>query len=70
MDLAGGGGWIRTTEGVEPADLQSAPFSHSGTPPDVSSLCGSDRPLIGRGRRGDGGGRAVELAVGLEPATS
>ena len=29
----GGGGWIRTNVGVKPTDLQSAPFSRSGTPP-------------------------------------
>ncbi len=29
----GGGWWIRTTEGMMPADLQSAPFGHSGNPP-------------------------------------
>ena len=29
----GGGGWIRTNVGARPADLQSAPFSRSGTPP-------------------------------------
>lgn len=29
----GGEGWIRTIEGVEPADLQSAPFDRSGTSP-------------------------------------
>ena len=34
----GGGGWIRTTVGLSPADLQSAPFDRSGTPPD-SLLC-------------------------------
>jgi hypothetical protein len=28
-----GQGWIRTSEGVEPADLQSAPFGHFGTYP-------------------------------------
>jgi hypothetical protein len=28
----GGGGWIRTTE-ARASDLQSDPFSHSGTPP-------------------------------------
>ena len=28
-----GGGWIRTNVGARPADLQSAPFSRSGTPP-------------------------------------
>jgi hypothetical protein len=26
--------WIRTTEGVKPADLQSAPFGHFGTYPE------------------------------------
>ena len=30
-----GGGWIRTNEGVEPADLQSAPFGRLGIPPDI-----------------------------------
>ena len=30
---AGGGGWIRTNVGARPTDLQSAPFSRSGTPP-------------------------------------
>src|SRR5256886_12794211 len=29
-----GQGWIRTTEGVKPADLQSAPFGRFGTYPD------------------------------------
>jgi hypothetical protein len=33
---AGGGGWIRTTVGLSPADLQSAAFVHSATPPDRS----------------------------------
>ena len=28
--------WIRTTEGVKPADLQSAPFGRFGTYPDFS----------------------------------
>jgi hypothetical protein len=27
--------WIRTTEGVKPADLQSAPFGRFGTYPDT-----------------------------------
>src|SRR5205085_11929074 len=31
--LTGGGGWIRTNVGARPTDLQSAPFSRSGTPP-------------------------------------
>jgi hypothetical protein len=30
-----GQGWIRTSEGVKPADLQSAPFGHSGTYPSL-----------------------------------
>ena len=34
----GGGGWIRTIE-AEATDLQSAPFDHSGTPPDSSDCC-------------------------------
>src|SRR6266446_6484903 len=31
--VPGGGGWIRTNVGARPTDLQSAPFSRSGTPP-------------------------------------
>src|SRR5205085_9756903 len=31
--LENGQGWIRTSEGVKPADLQSAPFGHFGTYP-------------------------------------
>src|SRR5258706_4475601 len=31
--VLGGGGWIRTNVGARPTDLQSAPFSRSGTPP-------------------------------------
>src|SRR5438309_11812610 len=30
---ASGQGWVRTSEGVKPADLQSAPFGHFGTYP-------------------------------------
>src|SRR5712692_1617961 len=33
-----GQGWIRTSEGVKPADLQSAPFGHFGTYPSVRAL--------------------------------
>ena len=32
-----GQGWIRTSEGVKPADLQSAPFGHFGTYPPGAS---------------------------------
>src|SRR5205085_1595323 len=32
-----GQGWIRTSEGVKPADLQSAPFGHFGTYPFASN---------------------------------
>ena len=38
---AGGGGWIRTNVGARPTDLQSAPFSRSGTPPnEARHYCG------------------------------
>ena len=33
VDSEIGQGWIRTSEGVKPADLQSAPFGHFGTYP-------------------------------------
>src|SRR5438093_13767637 len=33
-----GQGWIRTSEGVKPADLQSAPFGHFGTYPLVRAI--------------------------------
>ena len=33
--FSGGGGWIRTTE-ANATDLQSAPFGHSGTPPNMN----------------------------------
>ena len=33
--INGGKGWVRTTVGVPPADLQSAPFDHSGTLPPI-----------------------------------
>jgi hypothetical protein len=36
-----GQGWIRTSEGVKPADLQSAPFGHFGTYPFASVDIGS-----------------------------
>ena len=33
-----GQGWIRTSEGVKPADLQSAPFGHFGTYPSNAAI--------------------------------
>ena len=33
-----GRSWIRTSEGVEPADLQSAPFGHFGIHPERERL--------------------------------
>ena len=33
-----GRGWIRTSEGVKPADLQSAPFGHFDLPFAVSGI--------------------------------
>lgn len=34
----GGPGWARTSEGVKPADLQSAPFDHFGTDPRLKKV--------------------------------
>ncbi len=39
----GGRGRIRTSEGVPPADLQSAPFGHSGTLPPLFGASGGTR---------------------------
>ena len=33
LERKSGRSWIRTSEGVEPADLQSAPFGHFGIRP-------------------------------------
>ena len=38
-----GQGWIRTSEGVEPADLQSAPFGHFGTYPKLIASLATGR---------------------------
>src|SRR5882672_4478568 len=38
--VSGGGGWIRTNVGARPTDLQSAPFSRSGTPPAEPAILG------------------------------
>src|SRR5881396_3430099 len=43
--LAGGGGWIRTNVGARPTDLQSAPFSRSGTPPAEPEIMSHFRQL-------------------------
>src|SRR5688572_18279052 len=43
--LAGGGGWIRTNVGARPTDLQSAPFSRSGTPPAEPEIMSCFRQL-------------------------
>lgn len=52
----GGGGWIRTTVGLSPADLQSAAFGHSATPP-LRMNPPSARPSD------------MEPALGFEPRT-
>src|SRR5437763_8985090 len=39
-----GQGWIRTSEGVKPADLQSAPFGHFGTYPSLQAQNASCPP--------------------------
>ncbi len=72
----GGGGWIRTNVAITAADLQSAPFSHSGTPPmsgrvipDWGRLVNAARPLrarpphgtVGRALLGGGGQRLARL---------
>src|SRR4026207_1332189 len=44
-ELAGGGGWIRTNVGARPTDLQSAPFSRSGTPPAEPEIMSCFRQL-------------------------
>src|SRR5262245_37689335 len=61
LDARGGGGRIRTYVGAWPTDLQSAPFSRSGTPPNetrdyrgISLWCQTPRrsAQIGPGRTG------------------
>lgn len=32
-EISGGGSWIRTNVGINPADLQSAAIGHSAIPP-------------------------------------
>src|SRR5437763_481983 len=46
-----GQGWIRTSEGVKPADLQSAPFGHFGTYPCCEWSTGILRPRVNRNCR-------------------
>jgi hypothetical protein len=45
--------WIRTTEGVKPADLQSAPFGHFGTYPERSFALTVARSRFIVGERSD-----------------
>src|SRR5689334_19586801 len=56
--IAGGGGWIRTNVGARPTDLQSAPFSRSGTPPAEPAIIVNfpqlGRPFGGQSRRRSG----------------
>src|SRR5688572_7597989 len=62
--IAGGGGWIRTNVGARPTDLQSAPFSRSGTPPAEPEIMSCFRQLgkilarVGRIRPAPGRERA------------
>jgi hypothetical protein len=44
-----GQGWIRTSEGVKPADLQSAPFGHFGTYPLPPARCSPQRAHVCEG---------------------
>ena len=65
--LNGGGGRIRTFE-AETADLQSAPFNHSGTPPKVQARILFVNYVISQGTTLETWDRK-KLAVGLEPTT-
>src|SRR3954471_22728344 len=47
----GGGGWIRTNVGARPTDLQSAPFSRSGTPPAEPEIMRIIRRLVKKTRQ-------------------
>jgi hypothetical protein len=53
--------WIRTTVGVEPADLQSAPFGRSGNSPMI---------FVFERDRANSVRVCLELATGLEPTTT
>ena len=57
---AGGSGrsWIRTSEGVEPADLQSAPFGHFGIRPGNEET----RKKAGGGQKGSPGCEVASVA--------
>src|SRR5688572_30931750 len=50
----GGGGWIRTNVGARPTDLQSAPFSRSGTPPAEPEIMWIIRRLVKKKRQSSG----------------
>ena len=63
-----GQGWIRTSEGVKPADLQSAPFGHSGTYPFASVDIGSRSTCCKSAlRRGSLHGRLARTARQCPP---
>src|SRR5437879_12610244 len=67
----GGGGWIRTNVGARPTDLQSAPFSRSGTPPAEPEIILSfpklGQPKSGSGCPGPGGNSAARRSPGIRP---
>ena len=65
---------IRTFVGLRPADLQSAPFNHSGTPPRshplVTARLAGRRSFLAESLLGQLVGQLrMELAKGLEPPT-
>ena len=59
LEKNGGGGWIRTTVGLSPADLQSAAIDRSATPPDKEPRIGDAAPSL----------FGLEPAPGFEPRT-
>src|SRR5437870_11685030 len=67
----GGGGWIRTNVGARPTDLQSAPFSRSGTPPAEPEIMWFfpklGQPKSGSGCPGPGGNSAARRSPGIRP---
>ena len=57
LERKSGRSWIRTSEGVEPADLQSAPFGHFGIRPGK----GETRKKGGSGQKRSRGGRLPQF---------